>query len=129
MPIIQTNRLNNGIIYDLYWTDEEISYRRKYLKWEETRVNWENIHLTWDEVFIIRNYGGSIGSKEYIDGNPWMTVKSELGEEDAKKLIKVYCRVNGIDYEETRSPIDNIKISINEFERFIKDAINIKIGF
>jgi hypothetical protein len=89
------------------------------------------VHLTWGEVFILLEIGSGApsGMKEYVDGNPWMQTKKELGEEKTKKLIKLYCRVKGIDYEETKSPIDDIKVSVNEFERFIKDAISIKVDF
>jgi hypothetical protein len=58
-----------------------------------------------------------------------MQVKKDLGEEKAKKLIKVYCRVKGIDYEESREPIEDIRVSINEFERFVKEAISVKVDF
>jgi len=56
-------------------------------------------------------------------------VQKDLGKEAAKKLIKVYCRVKGMDYEESREPSESIKVSINEFERFVSEAINVKVGF
>jgi hypothetical protein len=123
----KSSYLNSSV----YWSDEEIKRRKKYLTWEEISLNWENVHLTWDEVFILLEIGSGApsGMKEYVDGNPWMQTKKELGEEKTKKLIKLYCRVKGIDYEETKSPIDDIKVSVNEFERFIKDAISIKVDF
>jgi len=131
MPIIHSNLLNS----DLDWTIEEYAAGKKYLKWEEVTLNWENVHMTWDEVFILlevaRRIGGGSGQgyKDYVDNNPWKQVRKDLGEEDAKKLIKVYCRVKGIEYEKVKEPINDIKVTVNEFERFVKEAVNVKIGF
>lgn len=133
MPIKYSTLLNS----DLNWTDEEVAAGKKYLKWEEMTINWENVHLTWDEVFILleaeemirRGGGGGYAYKDYVDGNPWQQAKKDLGEEKTKKLIKVYCRVKGIDYEESRTPMDDIKVTVNEFERFVKEAVSVKIDF
>ena len=133
MPIKHSNLLNN----DLDWTDDEISTGKKWLKWEEMTINWERIDLTWDEVFILLEVeniirrgggGGGTGLKEYMDGNPWKQVNEKIGIEKTKSLIKVYCRVNNIDYEESRAPMEDIKVSINEFERFVKEAISVKVN-
>ena len=133
MPIKHSTLLNS----DLNWTDDEVAAGKKYLKWEEMTINWENVNLTWDEIFILleveqlirKGGGGGSGMKEYVDGNPWMQVKKEIGDEKTKKLIKVFCRVKGIDYEESRTPIDDIKVSVNEFERFVKEAVSVKVDF
>ena len=133
MPIKHSNLLNS----DLNWTDDEISTGKKWLKWEEMTINWESINLTWDEVFILLEVeniirrgggGGGTGLKEYMDGNPWKQVNEKIGIEKTKSLIKVYCRVNNIDYEESRTPMEDIKVSINEFERFVKEAVSVKVN-
>jgi len=132
MPIKHSTLLNS----DLNWTDDEISVGKKWLKWEEMTINWESIDLTWDEIFILleveqlirRGGGGGSGMKEYVDGNPWKQVNEKIGIEKTKSLIKVYCRVNNIDYEESRTPMEAIKVSINEFERFIKEAVSVKVN-
>ena len=128
MPIRYSRFLNDK----LDWTYTEMVRGKKYLRWEEVSINWEKVTLTWDEVFIILDLTGGTGAytpKDYIDGNPWKQVKKDFGEEKTKKVIKVYCRVKGIDYEQVKEPIEDIKITINEFERFVKEAINVKIGF
>ena len=132
MPIKHSTLLNS----DLNWTDDEISVGKKWLKWEEMTINWESIDFTWDEIFILleveqpirRGGGGGSGMKEYVDGNPWKQVNEKIGIEKTKSLIKVYCRVNNIDYEESRTPMEDIKVSINEFERFIKEAVSVKVN-
>ena len=132
MPIKHSTLLNS----DLNCTDDEISVGKKWLKWEEMTINWESIDLTWDEIFILleveslirRGGGGGSGMKEYVDGNPWKQVNEKIGIEKTKSLIKVYCRVNNIDYEESRTTMEDIKVSINEFERFVKEAVSVKVN-
>jgi len=130
MPIIHSNLLNS----DLNWSEQELSIGKKYLKWEEINLTWDNLHMTWDEIFILidvvnrfKGGGGGYSYKEYVDGNPWKQVRENFSEEDTNKVIKIYCRVNGIDYEQVKEPINEIKVSVNEFERFINEAIDIKV--
>lgn len=131
MPIIHSNLLNS----DLNWTTQEVDTGKKYLKWEEINLTWDNLHMTWDEIFIlievVKKFGGSGGYsyKEYVDGNPWKQVRESFTEEDTNKVIKIYCRINGIDYEQVKEPINEIKISVNEFKRFINDVIDVKVKF
>lgn len=131
MPTIHSDLLNN----DLNWTDGEISSGKKWLKWEEMTIDWEKIELTWDEVFLLLEIKARMGGnggysyKEYVDSNPWNQVKKEHGEKNTKKLIKIFCRVNGIEYEQTKKPLEEVNISINEFERFVNETISVKVNF
>lgn len=118
------------------WSPGEVSAGKKYLKWEEVSINWEDVDLLWEEVFIlleieqiIKKGGGfNPGYQEYVDGNPWKKFNEKLGKEKTKKIIKLYCRVNNIEFDESREVEDNsTKISVNEFERFVTDAISVKI--
>lgn len=116
------------------WTDAELSSGKKYIKWEEMTINWDKVELLWEEVFILLEVeqiikrGGGYGYKEYIDGNPWKQVRKEIGEEKTEKLVKLFCRINGLNYDETRKINEQkVKIKTNEFERFIKESINIKV--
>ena len=116
------------------WSDDEKKKRKKYLKWEELTINWEDLDLHWDEVFILLEVdniirrGGGYGYKEYVDGNPWSQLKQEIGEEKTKKIIKLYCRVNGVDYQEHAVVNESIKVSAYDFELFVKETIEKKIS-
>jgi hypothetical protein len=132
MPIIHSNLLNS----DLNWTDFEYSLGKKYLKWEEVTLDWENVDLTWDEVFIlleiVRRGGGSSGYPyrgEYEKNNPWRKLNEDIGKESTDKVINVYCRVRGIDYEKIKNPKKDIRVTVNEFNRFLNETVNVKINF
>lgn len=131
MPIKHSTLLNT----DLFWTNEEIAAGKRYLKWEEVTLKWENVDLKWEEVFILLEVekilrgGGGSSYKEYVDGNPWKQLRKDIGDEKTDTVIKIYCRVRGIDYEEIKEKRDDIKVSVNDFDRFIKDQIKIKIDF
>jgi hypothetical protein len=120
---------------DVDWTNDEIESGKKYLKWEELTINWENIDLLWEEIFILlevseiikKRGGSSPGYQEYVDGNPWKKLNEDIGEEKTKKVIKIYCRVNNIEYDESREVMNEVKVSVNDFERFVQDAISVKI--
>ena len=136
MPLIYSSYLNET----LDWSDVEYSLGKKWLKWEEVNLKWENVDLTWDEVFILleivekRNKGGG-GSgypykddqEEYEKNNPWKKLKEDLGEENTKKVIKLYCRISGVDYEEIKEPFDDVTVTINEFNRFVNE-VKVKVG-
>jgi hypothetical protein len=116
------------------WSDEEIAAGKKYLKWEELNIKWEDIDLTWDEIFILLEVenvirrGGGYGYKEYVDGNPWSQLKQEIGEEKTKKVIKLYCKINGVDYEQYGIVNENIKVAAYDFELFVRETIEKKIS-
>jgi hypothetical protein len=133
MPLIYSTLLDKN----LEWSELEYSIGKKYLKWEELNLKWENVNLTWDEIFILlevsqRRRGGSSGypyRDEYEKNNPWRQIRKDFGEEDTKKVIKLYCKVNGIDYEMVKESKKEIKVSVNEFDRFLNETINVKIDF
>ncbi len=120
----------------LDWTDQEILDRKKYLKWEELSLNFENIDLEWEDVFILLEVRGSGGSgrreeypfKEYMDNNPWNQLRNKIGDEKTEKIIKIFCKVNGVDYEKVLEDKKEIKITVNEFERFVESVL-VKVNF
>ncbi len=105
---------------------------RHYLNWEEVNFTWESVDMLWEEVFIeieqaVRR-GGNGGYAEYVKGNPWDKLRRDIGEEKTKKVIKLYCKVNGIDYEKVLESGTDIKVSVNSFERFVKEGISVKVN-
>lgn len=130
MTLKYSKLLNNYVD----WTDEEIAAGKKWLKWEELTINWEDLHLTWDEIFILLEVervikgGGGYGYKEYVDGNPWKQLREDIGEEKTKKVIKLFCRVNGVEYQEQAIVNESIKVAAYDFELFVKETISKNIS-
>lgn len=137
MPIIHSNYLNS----DLNWSDYEFTIKKKYLKWEEMTIDWSSIDLTWDEIFILlevqkKRGGGGQGSpyraedsRIYRENNPWKQVSKDMGEDVSKKLVKIFCKINGVEYNKHKDVFNEIKININDFDRIINESISVKIDF
>jgi hypothetical protein len=125
MSLKYSKLLNNYVD----WSDEEIAAGKKYIKWDELNIKWEDLHLTWDEIFILLEVednikrGGGYGYKEYVDGNPWKQLREDIGEEKTKKVIKLYCKINGVEHEEYGYINENIKVMAYDFELFVKETI------
>lgn len=100
-----------------------------YYKWEELNITWENANYLWEEVMyeVLSAVKGGGGYAAYVEGNPWDKLRKDIGEEKTKKVIKLYCKFNNIDYEKVVESRTDIKVTVNEFERFVKDGISIKI--
>lgn len=109
-----------------------------YIKWEELNVTWDQLDMTWDEIYlieevkeiIINKRGGNIS--DYINGNPWNISKKEIEEKIGKnktnKFIKLICRINGIDYEESLE-VKDIKIKANDLKKKLNESkVGIKLN-
>lgn len=100
----------------------------KYFNWEETNFTWDHLDMSWELVGeyieVIRKTGGS---SAYVKGNPWDVTKRELGEEKTKKIIKLFCTVNNLDYNEMVEKRDDIKITVEQVEKVINEAIKVGV--
>ena len=112
---------------------------KTYLKWEELNFNWENIqrddgeYMLWEDISLIeeiekifRKGGGiSVGDgyseREYIARN-LRKAEKELGKEKVKKFVKIYCRINGIEYTEEKMKNEDIDISIDKLENVFEET-------
>lgn len=112
---------------------------KKYLEWENVNSLWEDSNYLWEDVSIlievnefIQKIRGGAGSR-YEKDNPWKLVKENFGEEKTNKVIKIYCKYNNIEYNESIESNEKIKITVSDFEIFlkesIKESISIKVSF
>lgn len=107
-----------------------------YLEWENVNFLWENVNLLWEEVYILieigearkRGGGGSRGLSEMLKDNPWDQSKKILGEEKAKKFIKLICRINDLDYEKTIEKKEDIKLEAHQIEKVVIEAAKIGVN-
>lgn len=114
--------------------------KKRFLKWEEINMTWENINrngtlMVWEDIAIIRQVSGSIqrGDKneyeKWIRNNPWQRLKEDIGEEKTERFIKIFCEINGMNFEEVRKIEENkIKLTIENFEKVFR-KIDIKVNF
>lgn len=102
---------------------------KKCIKWEEGGV-WNNVNYLWNSycIDIETAVRGGGGYAEYVKNNPWDKLRRDIGEEKTKKVIKLYCKVNNIEYEKVVENVKDIKVTANEFENFVKDGISVKVN-
>lgn len=96
-----------------------------YINWEDLDNNWEDVNVNWEDVYIIEEVKRLTGNGSLIDyKNPWIKIKKELGEEKTDKFIKVFCKINDMEYEDVKK-VKNVKITAKHFNRVFNQ---IKIG-
>ena len=107
-----------------------------FLEWEAVNTTWDTLDQVWEDVHIlievaqvVKRGGGGLAS--YVRNNPWDVTKRELGEEKTKKFIKIFCRVNDLDFEEVIEPNSQIKVTVEQMEKTFNESIKIgvKIDF
>mgnify|MGYP003417865192 CR=1 FL=1 len=111
-----------------------MSFQKYYLNWEEVNVNWDLLDINWEDIYILievkdRILRGSSGGslKDYIDGNPWKKLRKEVGEEKTKKFIKLFCKINDLEYESVAEVNEDVKLTVSQFEKVFENVPNIKI--
>ena len=103
-----------------------------YLKWEDVNIKWEDVNMHWENVIeevaeVIRKHGGM---SAYVKGNPWDVTKKEIGEEKTRKFIKIFCKINNLNYEKAIEPNSEIKITVSQLEKVFNEAkIDVKVNF
>jgi len=120
------------------WTDAEIAIGKKFLDWNEVSINWEEVDLHWEDIFILlQRRGGSGGQsrgdiqkeleKLYQEGNPWKKL-SEINPERGERLIKVICKMKGIEYSSILEKKNGVRVLINDFVRK-ENKVSVKVKF
>jgi len=138
MPLIPSY-ISGVYLGDLFWSESEYSSKKKFLKWEELDISWDDIDVAWEDIFAVgvsaKRGGGGMGSpyraeedRIYEKGNPWKINSKDIPISE-KATIKVFCRINGIDYEQKRDYYSGAKVSINELERFVSEKVRVKIDY
>ena len=107
-----------------------------FLDWEQVNTTWDNLDQVWEDVSIIievaesiKRRGGSLTS--YVEGNPWGKLTKDIGQEKTKKFIKIFCKVNELDYEEVMEKKKDIKITVDQFEKTFNESLKlgVKVDF
>lgn len=115
-----------------------INWKDLNFKWSEIKrgsefMIWSDIALIEEVEQIFRKGGTPFYDKDayqkWVENNPWKKISKQLGEEKTEKFIKIFCSVNGLDYERMRRKRNEIKVNVNQFDRvFDSVKINVKVN-
>ena len=101
---------------------------KRFLKWNEINTPFNNLDKKWSDISILIDIDnrakGSGGYAAYVKSNPWDKVKEDFGDENLKKVVKLYFEYKGYEYNGEVEKNELIKITTSEFETFIKDKIS-----
>lgn len=103
-----------------------------FLDWDQVNTTWDNLNQVWEDVSIlieaaqaVKKSGGSLAS--YVRDNPWDKFKSDIGEEKTNKFIKIFCRVNDLEYEKVVEPNSKVKVTVSQFQKTFNESIKIGV--
>jgi hypothetical protein len=88
-------------------------------------MQWYDISLI-EEVESILKGGGGSSFADYVKSNPWEKISKEIGEEKTQKFIKIFCTINGIEYEKSILIDNKIKVSVSQFEKVFNESVRVK---
>jgi hypothetical protein len=123
---IQTEEGNHNLLnwedVDLYWMD--INMEWSMIEDYSHFMNWEDIKLIEE---VSRTVRGGGGYDDYLKkDNPWKKLSEDIGEEKTERFIKIYCTVNGMDYEKEIQLNESVTVSVDRFEK-VFEKIKIKV--
>lgn len=101
-----------------------------WTNWEDVNINWELLNDNWEDVFTTIEVANAVkrggGTNDYIRGNPWDKMRRDVGEEKTKRFIKLFCRVNQLDYE-CINERKLINITASQFNKVICDVLKVNV--
>lgn len=90
-----------------------------FLKWDKTDIAWDKTKFTWDEAILVAEIiAGANSTSNYV--------VPPLSPEKKKKFIKLMCKIEGIEYKETKE-IKKRRIRITDVELAAREVLGIDI--
>lgn len=84
--------------------------------WDNANFAWNNNPYTWDDVALAQELAGAIGG-----GRNYQEVHKVLKDPKKKKqFVKLLCKVQGKEYEETKETTD-YKIVISDVQLVVSE--------
>ncbi len=84
--------------------------------WETTDTKWNVVDFTWNEICVAVEV---IGTEEQNLGGGYSGQLSRLrkrSREDQKTFIKLICKINGEDFEETKWFRPDVRVKVSDME-------------
>jgi hypothetical protein len=101
--------------------------------WGFTDILWKNADWTWSECKIIQDIlDGICGNKPGVDATtliqPWLNDpwNPYRAGEKKKKLIRLICKVKGIEYDESKE-VRDLDVSVEDIKLVINKVLNINV--
>ena len=90
-------------------------YRRAYIKWEDFQLTWDNNRYKWNAVqWIAENLGSSPRKRK-------LRKLRRLKPEQYEQVIKLICKIKGVDYQITRRKRSGIKVTTDDIELLVNE--------
>ncbi len=94
-----------------------------FLKWDEANITWDNANFTWDEAALVSEIVNTAGG----GGEEGLSYAlTSLTPEKKKKFIKLLCKIEGVEYKETKE-IKKRRIRITDVELAAREVLGIDI--
>ena len=102
--------------YGLIWVmNDPDRYTGSKVKWEDFQLHWDNNLYKWDAVrWIAENLGSSPRKRK-------LRKLRRLKPEQYEKVIKLICKVKGVDYSINRQKRSGIKVTTDDIELLVNE--------
>jgi hypothetical protein len=88
--------------------------------WDNANFTFSNNPYTWDDVFFVKQLVDAMGAGE----DPRVHLAKDL--EKKKKFVKLLCKVEGTEFEESKE-IKDINIRIQDVELVINEVLGVNL--
>ena len=93
----------------------------EFLKWDTADIVWDKARFTWDEAALVAEIIAGKSPSGTLD-----YVIPPLSPEKKKKFIKLLCKIEGVEYKETKE-IKKRRIRITDVELAAREVLGIDI--
>ena len=102
--------------YGLIWVlNDSNRYAGSPIKWEDFQLTWDNNMYKWDAVrWIAENLGSSPRKRK-------LRRLRRLKPEQYEQVIKLICKIKGVDYQITRRKRSGIKVTTDDIELLVNE--------
>lgn len=95
--------------------------------WDNSNFTWDKKDHSWENIVDVIERPRVGWYSEYVEGNPWNKLNDGIIKEKSENLLKVYCKINNIDYGKSLEKTSNVKVRASGFGKLIKEGISVKV--
>jgi hypothetical protein len=94
------------------------------IKWEQDeKIQWDDNPFKWNDVQVLVKGGAAVssGATEYRE------ITRDFSEEEKKKLVRIVCKVNGLEYQEEKWKKSASKVNATQVKIAVSKVLGVKI--